>query len=146
MKKMNLALMIFLAFTIWFGSSGCHTYVWQNIDKKIAGVWTRMPVEPGYIEIWNFDNGKLSITVNGVALIFQKDDGTTTTTLNYTITNTIDNHYLYFDNLKATNAQWSLQEDIERWLIITLNNSELYLSAETKKHQKGGTQKEFYRL
>jgi len=72
MKRTTPLLIILFALATWFNATSCHTYVWQNMDKKIAGTWTRMPVEPGYIEIWNFDNGNLSITINGVALIFSK--------------------------------------------------------------------------
>ncbi len=146
MKPLKLKHIFTLLMLVSILGVACHTTVWQNVNKDIEGVWTRMPVEPGYNEKWNFSDGQLSITVNDVPLVFLLSDSSTTTSIPYTIVNRIDNHYLYFENVKATNAPWSLPQDIKRWLIVKLTKDQLFLSAESKTGQKGGTQREFFKF
>lgn len=133
-------------FAAWLIASGCHTYAWEPVADEIEGTWTRQPVQPNYMEVWTFDNGKLTININGFFLQFMDDNGNPVSALDYRIDNLITNHYLIIENLRTTSGTYYLHETVRRWLIIQSDPNEIYISSESDNGLKGGYQFHFFKL
>jgi hypothetical protein len=127
-------------------TTGCHTYAWEPVADEIEGTWTLQPVEPTYIEQWTFDNGQLTISINGTFLQFEDANGNTVGYLKYHVENLILNHYLIIDNLPLTNGQYRIHDSIVRWLFIMSDDNEFYISSESQEGLKGGWQYHFFRI
>ena len=141
---MRSTLTIASAAVLGLFMTNCHTYAWQPVADQIKGTWTLLPIEP-VIEEWTFDNGKLTISIDG---IFQQwdDDGTIVDYLTYRVDNMITNHYVIINSLKyATNQFYHPHESIVKWLVITSGNNGLFLESIDNRGLKGGWQYEFTR-
>lgn len=139
------AIAILLGITFIF--AGCHTFVFQPVEKDIQDTWVLMPVESNNVVEWTFDDNELSIEVNGVPVKFEDENGNEIGATTYSIENSITNHYVYIKPEKITNAHPNiLPQHIRKWLIITLNDTELFLeSINTDSGQKGEFQFHFFR-
>jgi hypothetical protein len=143
MKDIYTVLVVASAFSLM--AADCHTSPWEPVADEIEGTWTLQPVEPNYIEQWTFANGQLTISINGFFLQFDKD-GTTQNSLGYHVDNLITNHYLVIDNLPTTNGQYHIHETIARFLFISSDANEFFISSETTQGLKGGWQFHFFRI
>jgi len=141
---MRLPIVFFIACAL--AVAGCHTYAWQPVADQVKGTWTLQPVEPTYIEQWTFNSGKLTIAINGTQVEFEEDNGNTVAHLTYRVDNTILNHYLIIDNLPLTSGYHRIHPTIERFLVITAGDDELYLSSESEEGLKGGFQFHLFKI
>ena len=124
----------------------CHTSPFQNVDSQIQDEWTLMPVENGNTTVWKFDNGTLSISVNGDPVTFKKNDGTEVKALTYSVDNSVSNHYVYIDVLNQTGTTTtSLPAHLKKYLVVKSKSDELYLESIGDTGHKGEAQFHFFK-
>ncbi len=145
---MRAIIALFALFTVLL--SGCHTAIWQDVEGEIEGTWTLQPAEPGNITQFTFEGGALSITRNGAPVDMQDEDGTVFTSAEYRVQKQINNHYVVIEKLFFEKWGWgiiryNIFDRVDRWLVVTLNEDELYLSSEGEDGLKGEFQLHFFR-
>lgn len=143
MRNVKTVIVVASAFSLM--AADCHTSPWEPVADELEGTWTLQPVQPNYIEQWTFDNGQLTISINGFFLQFD-DQGTTQSSLSYHVDNLITNHYLVIDNLPTTSGGYHIHNSIARWLFISSDANEFFISSESIEGLKGGWQYHFFRI
>lgn len=146
MKNIRLFGLLLVGFSGAILFNACHTSAFQPVAVQMEDTWNMMPVNPGYDIKWTFQSGKLSITVNAVPVTFEDDNGATVTEVPYTVENKITNHYLYIDPYLVTNGPQKLLPEVQKWLVITSKNDELYLESISTDGRKGEHQFHFYQF
>ena len=122
---------------------GCTTHAFQPVAKQIQGEWLIQPITDNYEEIWRFENGSLTIFINGDQISFKNNNGTTSDVLEYTVDNTLSSHFVHLQSKVADNGPKNLVPDQKKWLVIKINNEELYISSESHDGRKGEYQLHF---
>ena len=129
--------------------SACHTAVWQDVEGNVEGTWTLMPVDTGLQIQFQFSNGLLTITDNGIPLEFHPEGqgANTSTTIEYDVIKQANNHYIHTPRLVIKNFGWRsyMFMNTERWLVITSKEKELYLESIGYEGLKGTFQLHFFR-
>lgn len=121
--------------------------MWQDVETDINGTWTKLPVEPGNEIQYTFDNGALTITVNGTPVEFTDDDKTVYPALSYRVDKKISNQYLIIQQLRNPSSvgRTEMFYGTNRWLVVRQKDNELYLMSEGESGLKGEYQLEFFR-
>jgi hypothetical protein len=146
------SLLKFITLSLIIGTTlqSCHTYVFQGVDSQIQGTWTLMPVEPGNTIQYNFDNGKLSITLNGVPLQFEDDKGNVSTDVNYRVENNLTNHSVVIDKVLIPNYPVSWQRNMfgrtRKWTVITSKSTNFFLMSEEENGLRGQYQLQLFKF
>lgn len=146
---MKTTLVLFTSLLLLF--TGCHTAVWQDVETQIQGTWTLQPAEPGNTFQFTFEGGELFINYNGNPVTLQNIEGTTTyPSVPYSVQKNINNHYViiekyFFEKWGIGNIRFNVFDVVKRWLVITVNDTELYLSSEGENGQKGELQFHFFK-
>ncbi len=141
------SLLLLLTVSLLFILPGCHTYLWQDVETDINGTWTKLPVEPGKEIQYTFDNGTLTITVNGSPIEFTDDDKVVYPGLSYRVDKKISNQYLIIQQLRNPSSigRTEMFYGTNRWLVVKQKDNELYLMSEGESGLKGEYQLEFFR-
>lgn len=144
-KTLALLTLTSLLFT------GCHTAIWQDVNSEIEGTWTLQPAAPGNTFQFTFQGGELSFTLNGNPVPLQDLDGTVTyPSVEYRVQKQINNHYVIIDKLFFEKwgfgiIRYNVFDIVDRWLVVTVNENELYLSSEGETGLKGEFQYHFFK-
>ena len=128
--------------------TGCHTFAWQDVEGGINGTWTQLPAQPGNIIQYTFDNGTLSITVNGLPVNFTDEDKNQYPSLEYRVDKKADNHYVIIQKLRNPSSigRTEMFYGTTRWLVVKQTGSELFIISEGDNGLKGEYQLEFFKL
>ncbi len=150
MKSVKLNIILFSGLVLFLS---CHTTIFHNVEKRLAGSWIRTPipdtVNPDSVPLWTFEDGKLYIDHR-----IYKGGGDPSSyfpdTIEYTIINSLTRHLLfyefdmiddgYYSTLSSTPDSMLTPEFVEnlknmftrkiveKWQVIKISKSQLYLS------------------
>lgn len=136
--------LLFSLFALLIFAQSCHTNVFQNVDDQIQDSWILMPVSPNNTVEWSFSDGLLSATYNAVPVTFIGSDGTERTGIPYSIEKKVSNHYVYITPLKVKSGPQVIPMSINRYLVITSSDEELFLESVGEDGHKGEYQFHFF--